>query len=128
MNFKHEVLNVPAALPQFLEKDRGALEKLVRETRWGEGPLFVLSDAHLLPAGLAAAYTFESLGGWPVVARSALDFRAYALPACAKLRMLESTAAKHNSCAPMRNPHLDFTIVIGFVSKGHQIACSRAPT
>jgi fructoselysine-6-P-deglycase FrlB-like protein len=81
MNFKHELLNVPAALRQFLEKDRGALEKLVRETRWGEGPLFVLSDAHLLPAGLAAAYAFENFGGWPVVARSALDFRAYALPA-----------------------------------------------
>jgi glucosamine--fructose-6-phosphate aminotransferase (isomerizing) len=60
-----------------VEKGRPEYDALVRQTRWGDGPIFVVASGASLATGLTAAYAFESLLGWPVVVREAVGFLAY---------------------------------------------------
>jgi glutamine---fructose-6-phosphate transaminase (isomerizing) len=79
LDLKQEILDIPRSLRETLEKGRPEFEALVRATRWGDGPLFVVGSGPSYPAGLTAQYAFESLLGWPVVVRPASEFEAYAL-------------------------------------------------
>lgn len=79
MDLKAEILDIPHALGETLEKGRPEYDALVRQTRWGDGPIYVVGSGSALFAGLSAAYAFESLLGWPVVVREAAAFQTYSL-------------------------------------------------
>jgi glucosamine--fructose-6-phosphate aminotransferase (isomerizing) len=80
MKTKQEILDLPHALRETLVQGRPEYDAVVRRTRWGDGPLFVIGSGPSLAAGLTAVYAFEGLLGWPVVVRSAIDFLAYSTP------------------------------------------------
>lgn len=77
MDLRQEILDIPRALGETLEKGRREYDALVRQTRWGDGPVFMVGSGGSLVAGLTGAYAFESLLGWPVVVREAALFEAY---------------------------------------------------
>src|SRR5712692_9265555 len=79
MDFKQEILDVPRALEEMLEKGRPQYEAVVRATRWGDGPIYVVGSGASFLAASTAASSFETLLEWPVVARSAKAFAAYGL-------------------------------------------------
>lgn len=79
MEPKRQILDIPRALRDTLEKGRPEYEALIRQTRWGEGPIYLCSCGAAAPASLAGAYAFEFLLGWPAVARSATVFESYSL-------------------------------------------------
>ncbi len=77
MDAKQEILDIPRALEETLENGRAEYEAVVRRTRWGEGPIYVVGQGASFLVGLTAVYAFEGLLGWPVVARPAAAFAAY---------------------------------------------------
>lgn len=79
MAAKQDILDLPRALRETVEKGRSEYEALVRRTRWGEGPIYILGSESSLHAGMTGAYAFEGLLGWPVIARSPLTFATYSL-------------------------------------------------
>lgn len=81
MDAKQEILDTPRALRETLEKGRPEFEAVVRRTRWGEGPIYMVGCGSSMLVGLTGALAFEVLLGWPVVVRSAVDFETYALSA-----------------------------------------------
>ncbi len=80
MDVRQEILGIPQAWRETLEKGGAEYEKLIRETRWDEGPIYVVGEGASWPSALTAQYAFESLLGWPVVARQPGAFRTYTLP------------------------------------------------
>jgi glucosamine--fructose-6-phosphate aminotransferase (isomerizing) len=79
MEHREQIMEIPRALRETLEKGRPEYDALVRRTRWGEGPVYLCgcgASALVSPGG---AYAFESLLGWPAVAREAKTFESYAL-------------------------------------------------
>jgi DNA-binding MurR/RpiR family transcriptional regulator len=76
---KSQLQDIPRALSDTLEKGRGDYESLIRQTRWGEGPIYLCGCGAASLVCLAGAYAFEDLLGWPVVVRSAAAFEAYSL-------------------------------------------------
>lgn len=81
MDLKHEVLDIPRALKETLEKGRAEYEEVVRRTRWGEGPLFLIAAGASYYNALSAVHAFESMLGWPAIARRAEEFQAYPISA-----------------------------------------------
>jgi len=79
MDTKKDLLELPRALREALEKGGPEYDKLVRQTRWGDGPIYVLASGATQAAGLASAYAFEGLVGLPAVVRAAAEFQAYSL-------------------------------------------------
>jgi glucosamine--fructose-6-phosphate aminotransferase (isomerizing) len=79
MDLKAEILDIPHALRETLERGRTEYDALVRQTRWGDGPIYVVGSGSSLVVGLSAAYAFESLLGWPAVVREAAAFQAYSV-------------------------------------------------
>ncbi len=77
MDVRGEIRDAPRALRQTLEKGRPEFESLVRGTRWGDGPLYILGSGPSYPAALAGLCAFEGLLGWPVVVSRAANFLAY---------------------------------------------------
>jgi glucosamine--fructose-6-phosphate aminotransferase (isomerizing) len=77
VDLKAEILDIPRALRETLGKGRPEYDALVRQTRWGDGPIHIVGSGPPLIAGLTAAYAFESLLGWPAVVREAAVFQAY---------------------------------------------------
>jgi glutamine---fructose-6-phosphate transaminase (isomerizing) len=77
MDPRHEIRDAPRALKETLEKGRPEFEAVVRRTRWGEGPIYMIGSGPSYYAALAGRYAFEELLGWPVVARRAAEFEAY---------------------------------------------------
>jgi glucosamine 6-phosphate synthetase-like amidotransferase/phosphosugar isomerase protein len=77
LDIRGEIRDAPRALRHTLEKGRPEFESLVRGTRWGDGPLFILGSGPSYPAALAGLCAFESLLGWPVVVSRAANFLAY---------------------------------------------------
>jgi fructoselysine-6-P-deglycase FrlB-like protein len=77
LDLKAEMLDIPRALRETLEKGRPEYDALVRRTRWGDGPIYIVGSGPPLVAGLTAAYAFESLLGWPALVREAAVFQAY---------------------------------------------------
>jgi len=76
-DIRQQFLNLPRALRETVEKGRPEYEELVRRTRWGEVPIHMVGSGPSFAVGLAGAYAFESLLGWPVVARTPEEFQAY---------------------------------------------------
>jgi glucosamine--fructose-6-phosphate aminotransferase (isomerizing) len=81
MSIRQEILDIPDALRTTLTEGRPAFEGLVRRTRLGDGPIFMVGSGSSYILGLTGVYAFEGLLGRPVVARPALDFRNYSAPA-----------------------------------------------
>ena len=79
MDLKAEILDIPHALGETLEKGRPEYDAVVRQTRWGDGPVYIVGSGSSLVAGLSAAYAFESLLGWPAIVREAAAFQACSL-------------------------------------------------
>jgi glucosamine--fructose-6-phosphate aminotransferase (isomerizing) len=79
METRAKILEIPRFLRETLEKSVPEYEALVRHVRWGEAPIYVCACGASLPLGMAGAYLFEWLAGWPVLARSAKIFEAYTL-------------------------------------------------
>jgi glutamine---fructose-6-phosphate transaminase (isomerizing) len=77
MDTKQAIFDTPSALRELLEKRRAEYEALIRRTRWGDGPLFVVGRGSSLSAGMTAGLGFESLVGWPVMVRETTEFSAY---------------------------------------------------
>ena len=77
---RRQFLDLPRALREILEKGRPEWEELVRRARWGELPVYMVGCGASFAVGLAGAYAFESLLGWPVVVRTqtgmAVGFKA----------------------------------------------------
>ena len=76
-----ESFRASKALEETLAQGRPEFEALIRRTDWGEGPVYMVGSGTSHLVGVAGAYALESLAGWPVVARSSLDFAAYAVAA-----------------------------------------------
>ena len=74
---RRQFLDLPRALREILEKGRPEWEELVRRARWGELPVYMVGCGASFAVGLAGAYAFESLLGWPVVVRTPEEFHAY---------------------------------------------------
>jgi DNA-binding MurR/RpiR family transcriptional regulator len=62
-----------------MTKGRPEYERTVRGVRWGDAPIYVVSGAGSLAAGLTAAYAFEDLLGCAVVVREVSSFLSYSL-------------------------------------------------
>jgi glucosamine--fructose-6-phosphate aminotransferase (isomerizing) len=79
METRAKILEIPRLLRETLEKGVREYETLIRHVRWGEAPIYICGCGASLPMGMAGAYLFEWLAGWPVLARSAKVFEAYTL-------------------------------------------------
>ena len=77
---RKEIHELPAALRKTLEKGRPEYERLIRQTRWGELPLYFLGRGPALAVGLSGALACETLLEWPAVVHTPDDFNAYGLP------------------------------------------------
>jgi glutamine---fructose-6-phosphate transaminase (isomerizing) len=76
---KQEIVNLPRALADTLEKGRPEYEAVLRRTRWGEGAVYLLGDGAARSASLTGVHAFETLPGWSAVARSPAAFAAYSM-------------------------------------------------
>lgn len=79
-DIRKEIHELPAALRETLEKGQPEYERLIRQTRWGELPVYFVCAGPAHPAGLSGALACETLLEWPAVVRTAEDFNAYCLP------------------------------------------------
>jgi glucosamine--fructose-6-phosphate aminotransferase (isomerizing) len=79
METRAKILEIPTFLRETLEKGVREYETLIHHVRWGEAPIYICGCGASLPVGMAGAYLFEWLVGWPVLARSAKVFEAYTL-------------------------------------------------
>lgn len=77
MDVRQEIRDAPRVLKETLEKGRPEFEALIRRTRWGEGPVYIIGSGVSYHAALAGRLGFEELLGWPVVARRSAEFAAY---------------------------------------------------
>jgi glucosamine--fructose-6-phosphate aminotransferase (isomerizing) len=77
MHGRPEIQDIPRALRQTLEKAKPEYTALVRQTRWGEGPIYICACGGSNCVSLVGGYAFESLLGLPVVARQATVFQNY---------------------------------------------------
>ena len=74
MDLRNQVHGAPRALRETLGKGSREFEEVVRRTRWGNGPLFIVGCGSSYAAALTGTYAFEELLGWPVVAAHAANF------------------------------------------------------
>jgi glucosamine--fructose-6-phosphate aminotransferase (isomerizing) len=74
---RQQLVNLPRALQETLEKGWAEWGEVVRQTRWGEVPIHLVGSGASFSVGLAGAYAFESLLGWPAVVRTPEEFQAY---------------------------------------------------
>lgn len=77
---RKEIHEIPAALRETLERGRPEYERLIRQTRWGELPIFFLAAGEREAVALSGALACESLLNWSAVVRAPQDFYAYCLP------------------------------------------------
>ena len=80
-SIRQEILELPRSLKETLEKGRAEYEAVVRQTRWGDGPVYLMGSGASKAVALAGAYALESLLGWPAIHRTPQAFEAYVLPA-----------------------------------------------
>ncbi len=79
MAHKNELREIPRLLQQFIHDDLPLIENNVRQWRLGEGPIFVVGEAHSRAPAMMASYAFEVLLNRPVSARSAPILAEYTL-------------------------------------------------
>ena len=72
-----KILDIPRTLRETLEKGKAEYPEVIRQTRWGEGPIYISACGASAHVGLVGAYAFESLLGRPVVVRTPLVFQNY---------------------------------------------------
>jgi glucosamine--fructose-6-phosphate aminotransferase (isomerizing) len=77
MDTRATILEIPRLLRETVEKGVHDYETLVRKVRWGEPPIYICGCGAAWPVGMAGAYLFEWLAGWPALARSPKVFEAY---------------------------------------------------
>lgn len=77
MDVRRQVRGAPRALKETLEKGRSEYDAVVRQTRWGEGPLHIIGSGSSYSGALAGVCAFEGLLGWPVIASPSANFLAY---------------------------------------------------
>ncbi len=71
--------DIPRILREMLEKGRPDYESLIRQVRWGEGPIYLAGCGAARRIGGAGACAIEELLGWPVLVRDAVEFTLYSL-------------------------------------------------
>src|SRR6516164_1423407 len=76
---KQEIANLPRTLADTLERGQPEYEAVLRRTRRGEGPIYLLGEGTSWYASLTGVHAFETLPGWPAVARSPAGFAAYSM-------------------------------------------------
>lgn len=74
---RQQFADLPHALQETLEKGWAEWGEVVRRTRWGEVPIHLVGSGASFSVGLAGAYAFESLLGWPAVVRTPEEFQVY---------------------------------------------------
>ena len=79
MRSRQQIQVIPNALQVTLEKARGEYEPVARQVRWGEGPIYICGTGSSAALAAASGCVFESMLGWPVVARPAEVFQSYAV-------------------------------------------------
>jgi fructoselysine-6-P-deglycase FrlB-like protein len=79
MDYRRELYELPGALRETLEKGGPEYDRVVRQTRWGDGPVYLVGSGGAYPAALAGACAIEALVGIPAQARTAKDFQAYSI-------------------------------------------------
>ncbi len=79
MDIRSEIRTSSRALKETLEKGKPEFDAVVRRTRWGDGPLFIVGGGSAFPAAVAGVYAFEELLGWPVQAAQPANFLAYSV-------------------------------------------------
>ena len=105
MTIRKEILEIPAALRQMCEEGWPLYDALVRRASWGERPIFVVAGGTAYPAGLTAAWAFESILGMPAVVQRPDHFNTYTCRALATrslVIMLEATAGQEEALASVR--------------------------
>ena len=68
---------IPRALQETLEKGKPEYTQLVRQIRWGEGPIYICACGASAHVSVVGTYAFESLLSRPVVMRTAAVFQNY---------------------------------------------------
>jgi DNA-binding MurR/RpiR family transcriptional regulator len=79
MNVRLNLADTARELSALLE-EKQSYEKVIRETRWMEGPIAIVANGGSNPAGLAAARAFEWLLGVTVSVCDVAEFGSYMLP------------------------------------------------
>jgi glucosamine--fructose-6-phosphate aminotransferase (isomerizing) len=74
---RQQFVNLPRMLRETLEEGWLEWGEVIRRTRWGEVPIHIVGSRASFSVGLAGAYAFESLLGWPAVVRTPEEFQAY---------------------------------------------------
>lgn len=78
---RQEILDLPRSLQETLEKGRAEYEAVVRQTRWRDGPVYLVGSGPSHAVALSGAYAFEMLMGWPALHHTPEAFEAYVLAA-----------------------------------------------
>jgi hypothetical protein len=73
---RQQFVNLPRMLRETLEEGWLEWGEVIRRTRWGEVPIHIVGSRASFSVGLAGAYAFESLLGWPAVVRTPEEFQA----------------------------------------------------
>jgi len=81
MDPRRDLLELPRALRETLDKGGPEFDKLVRQTRWGDGPVYVIGSRTAYGGAMTAGLAIEVLVGLPAVVRAPAEFQTYALPA-----------------------------------------------
>ena len=78
LDYRKEILDLPRAVRETLEKGRPEYGPVLRRTRWGELPIYFIGAGQGCAVARFAAHAFESLLEWPCIVRTPADFTAYA--------------------------------------------------
>jgi fructoselysine-6-P-deglycase FrlB-like protein len=78
---RQEILDLPRSLRETLEKGRPEYEAVVRQTRWRDGPVYLVGSGPSHAVALSGARAFEALLGWPALHHTPEAFEAYVLAA-----------------------------------------------
>lgn len=119
MDIKQEIFDAPRALKETLEKGRADYEALVRRTRWGEGPVFIIGSGPFFYNALSGVCAFESLVGWPVIAHRAEEFKSYPISALrprSVLIILGQTGESEETLEAARAAKANGTVVLALTS------------
>ena len=70
---RNEIVNLPRALRETIERARREYDPIIRTTHWGDSPVTFAASAAKLPLAEFMASAFGSLLGWPCVVQHAAE-------------------------------------------------------